>query len=175
MGRSVFPIATRGSALALRQAEEVQRALQQRFPRLSFPLVRVASEGDLRPDVSLRVLGGQGVFVKAVERALLDGDAAIAVHSLKDVPGEEGPGLTIAAVPPRSDPRDALISPWGSLARVPAGGRIATGSARRAAQLLRARPDLRVVDIRGNVDTRLRKLRDEGLDGLVLALAGLRR
>ena len=117
----------------------------------------------------------KGLFVKELEEALLDGRADLAVHSAKDLPGDLPAGLGILAVPPRADPRDVVVGPPGGLAALPAGARVATGSPRRAAQVLALRPDLEVVGIRGNVDTRLRKLADGGAEALVLAAAGLER
>ncbi|MDX6554010.1 MAG: hydroxymethylbilane synthase [Miltoncostaeaceae bacterium] len=117
----------------------------------------------------------KGLFVKELEEALLDGRADLAVHSAKDLPGELPEGLAVLAVPPRADPRDVVVGPPGGLAALPAGARVATGSPRRAAQVLALRPDLEVVPIRGNVDTRLRKLADGAADALVLAAAGLER
>jgi hydroxymethylbilane synthase len=124
----------------------------------------------------LHLLSGQGVFAGAIEEALLGGAVDLAVHSLKDLPAADRPGLLLAAFPPREDARDALVCRrGGGLGALPRGARIATGSPRRAAQLRAARPDLRIVGIRGNLDTRLRKLETEHLDALVLAVAGLRR
>ena len=122
------------------------------------------------------MVGGKGLFVKEIEEALLDGRADLAVHSVKDMPAELPEGLHLAAMPPREDPRDALISKNGAgLDKLPYGARVGTSSLRRAAQLLHLRPDLRIETLRGNVDTRLRKLKTEGLDAIVLAAAGLKR
>jgi hydroxymethylbilane synthase len=132
------------------------------------------TRGDRILDVPLAEVGGKGLFVKEIEDALLRGDAQIAVHSMKDLPAAEPPGLVIAAVPVREDPRDALVSHGKTLAELPRGARVGTASLRRSAQLQAMRPDLRIETIRGNVATRLRKI-DEGFDAVVLAHAGLRR
>jgi hydroxymethylbilane synthase len=153
-------IATRGSALALTQSGMVAEMLG------GAELVEVSSDGDP---------GDKSRFVRAVEQAVLDGRAEIGVHSAKDLPGEEVEGLEIAAVPPREDPADAWIGAGTSLEDAPEGARVGTVSLRRRAQLLAARPDLRVLDLNGNVDTRLRKLADGDYDAIILAAAGLRR
>ena len=153
-------IATRESALAIAQAGLVAEMLG------GAELVQVTSDGEP---------GDKARFVRGVERALLDGEADVGVHSAKDLPGELTEGLTLAAVPPREDARDAWVGPGGSLDEVSEGARVGTASLRRRAQLLAARPDLEVVELHGNVDTRLRKLAEGEVDGLVLALAGLRR
>lgn len=129
-------------------------------------LVEASSDG---------VVGDKARFVRGVERALLDGEAEVGVHSAKDLPGELTQGLILAAVPPREDPRDAWVGPGGSLDDAPEGARVGTASLRRRAQLLAARPDLEVSELHGNVDTRLRKLAEGELDAIVLAVAGLRR
>src|SRR6478672_13435102 len=153
-------IATRGSALALAQANQVAEMLG------GAELVEASSDGEP---------GDKSRFVRGVERALLAGEAEVGVHSAKDLPSEMPEGLEIAAVPPREDPADVWIGPGDSLAGVPEGARVGTASLRRRAQLLAARPDLRVEELHGNVDTRLRKLAEGELDGIVLAAAGLRR
>ncbi|MBI4491840.1 MAG: hydroxymethylbilane synthase [Chloroflexi bacterium] len=176
-GRS-FRIGSRGSKLALWQAQAVQARLVERFPQHRFELVVISTRGDEQQTVPLASLG-EGVFVKALETALVEERVDFAVHSLKDVPvlpGEYAEALVLAAFPERADPRDVLISPAGlPLHQLPPDARVATGSPRRAAQLLALRPDLRMAEVRGNLDTRLRKLREQGLDGLVLAAAGLAR
>ena len=145
-------------------------------PGLEVELVRVQTEGDVDRSTPLRVLGGRGVFVRAVERTLLAGEADIAVHSLKDVPTQEPEGLTLAAILQRGDPRDALVASAGRrLAALPAGARVGTSSQRRALLLRALRPDLDVVDVRGNVDTRLRRVADGEYDAVLLAAAGLAR
>jgi hydroxymethylbilane synthase len=153
-------IATRGSKLALAQAGQVAEMLG------GAVLVEVSSDGEP---------GDKGRFVHGVERALLDGEAEIGVHSAKDLPAELTEGLMLAAVPGREDPRDAWIGVGASLDNVPEGAKVGTASLRRAAQLLAARPDLEVGELHGNVDTRLRKLAEGELDAIVLAVAGLRR
>jgi len=154
-------LATRGSALALTQARWVAAQLGG-----EVELVEASSDGEP---------GDKSRFVRGVERALLAGEADVGVHSAKDLPGEMALGLEIAAVPVREDPADAWIGPGTSLQDVPDGARVGTASLRRRAQLLAARPDLRVEELHGNVDTRLRKLAEGGLDAIVLASAGLRR
>jgi hydroxymethylbilane synthase len=153
-------IATRGSQLALTQAGMVGELLG------GAELVEVSSDGEP---------GDKSRFVRAVEGALLGGRAEIGVHSAKDLPGEEVEGLEIAAVPPREDPADAWIGVGSSLDDVPEGARVGTVSLRRRAQLLALRPDLEVLDLNGNVDTRLRKLAEGDYDAIILAAAGLRR
>jgi hydroxymethylbilane synthase len=166
-------VGTRASALALTQTGHVADALTA-LGAGEHELVRVRTDGD-RLTGSLATLGGTGVFVTALRDALLDGRCDVAVHSFKDLPTAVAPGLVVAAVPLRQDPRDALCARDGrTLATLPEGASVGTGSPRRAAQLLAARPDLKVVDIRGNVDTRLRRIEDD-LDAVVLARAGLAR
>ena len=169
-------IGTRGSALALWQAEWVKSQLLGGQQELIVELVVIKTTGDKILDVPLAMVGGKGLFVKEIEEALLDGRADLAVHSVKDMPAELPEGLHLAAMPPREDPRDALISKNGAgLDKLPHGARVGTSSLRRAAQLLHLRPDLRIETLRGNVDTRVRKLETEGLDAIVLAAAGLKR
>jgi hydroxymethylbilane synthase len=167
-------IATRRSALAMWQARHVSGLLTAREPGLEVQLLELMTRGDRILDVPLAEVGGKGLFVKEIEDALLRGDAQVAVHSMKDLPAVEPPGLVIAAVPVREDPRDALVSHGKKLAELPRGARVGTASLRRSAQLQAMRPDLRIETIRGNVATRLRKI-DEGFDAVVLAHAGLRR
>jgi hydroxymethylbilane synthase len=170
----VLRIGTRGSALARWQAEWV--ADQLRLHGRVVELVEITTHGDQQRSSSLAALGGEGLFTKELQRALLDQHIDLAVHSLKDLPTTPVPGLLLAAVPPRANPADVLISQTGaSLAELPANAQVGTGSVRRAAQLLAIRPDLVVKGIRGNVDTRLRKLDDGVYDALVLAAAGLER
>jgi hydroxymethylbilane synthase len=169
-------LATRGSALALAQSTIVTDALRAADPHLQVEFVQVQTEGDTDRTSPLRIIGGRGVFVRAVEDALLNGQADIAVHSLKDVPTVIPTGLTIAATLERGDPRDALVASRGRrLADLPRGAKVGTSSQRRVALLRALRPDLDVVDLRGNVDTRLRHVTDGDLDGAVLAAAGLDR
>ncbi|MCB9645854.1 MAG: hydroxymethylbilane synthase [Deltaproteobacteria bacterium] len=169
-------IATRKSPLALWQAEHVAERLQALEPGLQAELVKLTTQGDKILDQALSKVGGKDLFVKEIEMALLDGRAEVAVHSLKDVPTDLPAGLSIRAFPPREDPRDALVSLKGyTMADLPKGAKVGTSSLRRAAQLLRRRPDVQIVPIRGNVQTRLRKLEEEGMDATLLAYAGLLR
>lgn len=168
-------IATRRSPLAKWQANHVAGLLRAREPGLEVALHELVTRGDVILEVSLAAVGGKGLFVKEIEDALLARQAEIAVHSMKDLPAVLAPGLVVAAVPVREDPRDALCSPrWRTLAALPQGARVGTSSLRRAAQLRVLRPDLRTEVVRGNVETRLRKASAE-LDAVVLAYAGLRR
>jgi hydroxymethylbilane synthase len=174
--RLSFTIATRGSALALWQANHVRDRLLALEPSLMIELLILKTTGDLIQDRPLAEVGGKGLFVKEIEEALLDRRADIAVHSMKDVPAELAPGLTMAAISEREDPADALITrTGGGLAELPAGARLGTSSLRRACQLKALRPDLEIVPLRGNVPTRIRRLDDGALDAIVLAAAGLRR
>lgn len=169
-------IGTRGSALALRQAEWVRDRIARLRPGAPPELVIIRTEGDRRLDVSLPEIGGKGVFTAELEQALLEGRIDLAQHSLKDLPTRLPDGLRLGAVPVRVDPRDALVSREGRRLRdLPAGARVGTSALRRAAQLRHLRPDLDVQSIRGNVDTRLRKLAEAQFDAIVIALAGLER
>ena len=168
-------VGTRESRLSMRQTEEVLEQLTTHHPDIEYEIVPIKSSGDLAPETPL-VGMGRGIFVKELERALLDGQIDIAVHSLKDMPTQLPDGLAIGAVGRRADPRDALVDRWGSpLSELPRGARIGTSSPRRAAQLKEARPDVEAVSIRGNVETRVRKAEGDGYDGAILALAGLER
>ncbi|HYM14662.1 MAG TPA: hydroxymethylbilane synthase [Dehalococcoidia bacterium] len=170
-----FVIGARGSRLSLRQVELVSDALRAAHPDLSLEVREIRTEGD-RSSAPLAEIGGLGVFTKAIEDALLAGDADIAVHSMKDLPAQITVGLTIAAVPARADVRDALVTRGDlTLALLPPGARIGTGSGRRAVLLRALRPDVVTAEIRGNVDTRIRKVESGDYDGAVLALAGLER
>ncbi|HYY45552.1 MAG TPA: hydroxymethylbilane synthase [Candidatus Angelobacter sp.] len=169
-------LATRGSKLALIQAQLAADALRARYPQHEFVLQPLATHGDHHPSLRLSESPREGVFVKELEQALLDGRAELAVHSAKDLPTLATPGLVLAGFLPRADARDVLISRDGAtLTSLTAGARIGTGSPRRAAQLAAVRPDLVAVEIRGNVDTRLRKLAEGAVAALVLAAAGLER
>jgi len=169
-------LGTRGSTLARRQAELAAEALRRAAPDLEIETVLVRTEGDRRAAEPLEAIGGQGVFVKDIESRLKAGEIDLAVHSLKDMPPQSPAGLIIGAYLPREDARDALAARDGlELARLPPGARIGSDSRRRAIQLLALRPDLRFESIRGNVDTRLRKVDAGEYDGAVLAAAGLRR
>lgn len=174
--RSTLIIGSRGSQLALWQAEWVQRQLKQIAPDLSIVLKRIQTSGDKILDVPLAKVGGKGLFVKEIEEALLRKDIDLAVHSMKDMPAVLPRGLQIICVPEREDPRDALIARDGKkLDALPMNGRVGTSSLRRQAQLLHARPDLQIEMLRGNVDTRLRKLQENHFDAVVLAASGLKR
>ena len=169
-------IGTRGSALALWQAEYVESALKRIFPNLETERIIIKTEGDRDRKSSLTQIGGQGVFTKTIEQALLQERIDVAVHSLKDLPSTMSDGLTIAAVPPRAPVEDVLISRDGkTLDEMPQGAKIATGSIRRRCQLLALRPDLQMADLRGNIHTRLRKLHEQNLDGIIMARAALER
>ena len=164
-------IATRGSRLALRQTQRVAELLSEASPAIEIETVVVSTVGDRDKKTSLQELGGQGVFVTDVQSAVLSGEADIAVHSAKDLPAKTSPGLTLASVPERADPRDALVgSFWGDL---PKGATIATGSIRRRSHLSHLRPDLKFQDLRGNIETRL--LRIDEVDAVVIAKAALDR
>jgi hydroxymethylbilane synthase len=169
-------IGTRGSALALAQSRWVAAQISGRDPGCRVELEIIKTTGDKIQNVPLAQIGGKGLFIKEIEEALLSGAVDLAVHSLKDMPAEVPPGLVLGAVPPREDCRDAFISSrYNSLAEIPPGGRVGTGSLRRRVQLLHRWPDLEVVPLRGNVDTRLKKMEALGLDALILAAAGLNR
>ena len=174
--RSTLIIGTRGSQLALWQAEWVQRQLKQIAPDLSVVLKRIQTSGDKIQDVPLAKVGGKGLFVKEIEEALLRKDIDLAVHSMKDLPAVLPAGLLIICVPEREDPRDALLAgDKKKLDALPLGARVGTSSLRRQAQLLHVRPDLQIKMLRGNVDTRLRKLQENHFDAIVLAVSGLKR
>ncbi len=173
---STVRIGTRGSMLALWQSKWVGSELARLHDGVEAELEIIKTRGDKIQDTPLAKVGGKGLFVKEIETALLSGDVDLAVHSLKDVPTEQPEGLYLAAFPERVDWRDALISRDGSaLADLPEGALIGTSSLRRVAQLKRARPDLRFDALRGNVDTRLRKLQEGQADAIILACAGLDR
>ena len=170
----VLTVGTRGSALALAQSGAVAAVLAENAGAVS-DLVRIKTEGDVNTG-PLASIGGTGIFVTALRSALLDGRVDVIVHSYKDLPTATADGLTVAAVPEREDPADALCARDGlTLDQLPTAARVGTDSARRAAQLLRRRPDLTVEPIRGNVDTRLRMVTGGGLDAVVLAVSGLAR
>jgi hydroxymethylbilane synthase len=174
--RSTLIIGTRGSQLALWQAEWVQRQLKQIAPDISVILKRIQTSGDKIQDVPLAKVGGKGLFVKEIEEALLRKDIDLAVHSMKDLPAVLPSGLHIICVPEREDPRDALLAgDKKKLDALPLGARVGTSSLRRQAQLLHVRPDLQIKMLRGNVDTRLRKLQENHFDAIVLAASGLKR
>ena len=175
MSRSLR-IATRRSALAMWQAEHVRGLLQQADPDLRVELVPIITRGDRVIDRPLAQVGGKGLFLKELEEALLDGRADLAVHSMKDVPTELDAGLELSATLPRANPYDAWVCPSGEgPGSLPAGARVGTSSLRRRCQLLAMRPDLEVQDLRGNVDTRLKRLDAGDYDAIILACAGLER
>ncbi len=169
-------IGTRASKLALWQANWVKSALIEANPQQTIELVTIKTKGDKILDVPLAKVGGKGLFVKEIEQALLDGRIDIAVHSMKDMPAEIPAGLGIGAIPPREVPSDVLISKSGlHFSKLKQGGVIGTSSLRRGAQLRYARPDIVIVPLRGNVETRLKKLQTDDLDAVVLAAAGVIR
>jgi hydroxymethylbilane synthase len=176
MTHHTLKLATRQSQLALTQSSWVARELARLNPGLTVELVNMITTGDQMSQQPLPQIGGKGLFTKELEDALLDGRANLAVHSLKDLPTVLPAGLVLAAVPPREDVRDVLISRSGAtLKKLPKGATVGTSSVRRSAQLRRARPDLRIEPLRGNLDTRLRKLKEGLFDAIVLAAAGVRR
>jgi hydroxymethylbilane synthase len=169
-------LGTRKSALALAQSNWVKEEIETHWPEVNVDLVKFTTKGDKILDVPLAKVGGKGLFVKEIEDALLRKDADIAVHSLKDVPSKLPEGLEVTIFPSREEPRDALISRAKlRLEELPEGARVGTSSLRRIAQLKNARPDLEVASLRGNIDTRLRKLDEGQYDAIILAAAGLRR
>ena len=176
VNKILLRIGTRSSALALWQAKWVKARLEHEWPDLQVELVPIKTSGDRIQDVSLATIGGKGLFVKEIEDALLFGTVDLAVHSVKDLPGDMPPGLTLSAIPEREDPRDVLITKNGeTLTQLPAGTRVGTSSLRRQALLLHLHPGLRIELLRGNVDTRLRKQREGIVDATILAAAGLKR
>ena len=169
-------IGTRGSKLALAQAEYVKNRLQKHYPQNSYELKIISTKGDREQKKALDQIGDKGLFVREIEQELLDGTISLAVHSMKDMPAEQPSGLVFAHAWKREDPRDVLILREAvSLEELPQHAVIGTGSRRRAFQLLQLRKDLRITGIRGNVDTRIKKMQEEQLDGIVLAAAGLHR
>ena len=168
-------VGTRGSKLALTQTHQIIDSLRAHYPDVAFEAVVIKTTGDMREGVPFRAVGVKGMFVKEIEEALLAEQVDFAVHSLKDMPGALPGGLCLAAIPAREDPRDALLSHGCRLAELPEGARVGTSSLRRQAQLRAHRPDLRLEELRGNLDTRLRKLDEGRYDAIVLACAGLER
>ncbi|HKK90325.1 MAG TPA: hydroxymethylbilane synthase [Desulfobacteraceae bacterium] len=174
--RNRIRIGTRGSKLALWQTNWVKALIQQHFPELQVEIVTIKTTGDRITDRPLAMVGGKGLFVKEIETALFDKSIDLAVHSMKDMPGDLPSGLDIGAIPVRENPFDALISRNSlSLTELPGGSRIGTSSMRRASQIKHARPDLVTDSIRGNLDTRLKKLASGEFDAIILAAAGLKR
>lgn len=168
-------VGTRGSKLALAQTTQVVDALRARRPDRDVAVQVITTQGDVRTDVSLAAIGGRGVFAAELEQALRRGEIDVAVHSAKDLPSSLDPAFTLGALPEREDPRDVLVTRGPRLAELPPGAVLGTSSPRRAAEVRALRPDLDVRDIRGNVDTRLRKLDEGQYDAILLAAAGLRR
>jgi hydroxymethylbilane synthase len=177
MAKQQMRIGTRASALALWQAEWVKSELEKRYPEMEVSLTKIKTQGDKILDVPLAMVGGKGLFVKEIEEAMLRGEIDIAVHSMKDVPTIFPEGLALRCITEREDCRDIVILRPGvkSWRELPQGARIGTSALRRKAQLLHIRPDLQMVDIRGNVQTRIKKLTDENLDAIILAAAGMHR
>jgi len=176
MKKNIIRIGTRGSALALAQAGWVRRKLEEAYPGLKVQTIKIKTSGDRFLTSPIKAIEGKGIFVKEIEDALLQEKIDLAVHSMKDLPTEIPAGLTITAITEREDPRDALVSAGQRLLKdLPAGSKVGTGSLRRQTQILHHRPDLVVVPIRGNVGTRLKKLDRGEVDGLIMAVAGLKR
>jgi len=169
-------IATRGSALALWQANHIKDCLETEHPGLEVELLKIKTKGDKILDVPLAKVGGKGLFVKEIEEALLDGRAHLAVHSMKDVPTQLPEELEVGIIPEREEPTDTLLSvKYEGLEGLPQGALVGTSSLRRQSQLATLRPDLKITWLRGNLDTRLRKLMDGDYDAIILATAGLNR
>ena len=169
-------IGTRGSLLAINQAQQIKNLLESSHTQLTVDLKIIKTTGDKIQDKPLPEIGNKGLFTAELESELLEHEIDLAVHSLKDLPTQLPSGLIYAGSPNREDPRDAFISQkWHSIKKVPKGGTIATGSSRRKAQLLGYRKDLNIVDLRGNIDTRLKKLQDGNWDGIIMASAALKR
>ena len=175
--RNKLIIATRGSMLALWQAEWIKSQLKELDPSLEIELNKIKTTGDKILDVPLAQVGGKGLFVKEIEEAMLRGEADLAVHSMKDVPTGLPEGLHLSTITKREDPRDAFIAGKGikSFSELPQGANVGTSSLRRICQLLNKRPDLKITQLRGNVDTRIRKLDEGEFDAIILATAGVKR
>jgi len=174
--RTLLRIGTRASLLAVTQSTWVKTQIEAAHPQVRVELVKITTKGDRILDVPLAKVGGKGLFVKELEDALLAGEVDLAVHSMKDVPTELPDGLHIGIIPVREIPQDALVSvKYASLAALPAGATVGTSSLRRKSQLAALRPDLKIIDLRGNIDTRLRKLDEGRYDAIILAGAGLNR
>ena len=174
--RETLVVGTRGSDLALKQTQYVAEKLQKKFPAVQIDIRVIRTKGDILQDVALAKIGGKGVFVKEIEDALLKGEIDLAVHSMKDVPADFPAELEIGAMPEREDPRDVLISrDRKKIEELRRGARIGTGSLRRKCQMGNLLPDVIIVALRGNLDTRIKKIERENLDGVILAAAGIRR
>jgi hydroxymethylbilane synthase len=172
---TAFRIGTRSSSLALWQANWVKTELENKWPGLAVELVLIKTTGDKILNVALSEVGGKGLFTKEIDEALLDGTVDAAVHSMKDIPFQLPHGIDFGAIPEREDPRDALVSRGRRIDELSPGARIGTSSLRRQVQILRRFPSVRITALRGNVDTRLRKVAEGEFDAIILALAGLRR
>ena len=169
-------IGTRGSKLALWQAEHIAGRIRARYPEIEVTLKKIVTTGDKILDVPLAKIGGKGLFTKELENAMLSGEIDLAVHSLKDMPTELPEGLMLAAITDRADASDAFVSlRYKSLDALPQGAKVGTSSLRRRAQILKYRPDLQTIDLRGNLDTRIKKLENQEMDAIILATAGLKR
>ena len=169
-------IGTRGSKLALWQAEHIAGRIRERYPAIEVTLKKIVTTGDRILDVPLAKIGGKGLFTKELENAMLSGEIDLAVHSLKDMPTELPEGLMLAAITTRADACDSFVSlRYGSLDELPQAAKVGTSSLRRRAQILKYRPDLQTVDLRGNLDTRIKKLENQEMDAIILAAAGLKR
>lgn len=176
MHKQKLVVGTRSSQLALWQADFVIGELKKKYPELVVEKRLMTTKGDKILNAPLAKIGGKGLFTKELETAMLEGEIDIAVHSLKDMPVVVPEGLVITAITQRADPGDAFVSTkYESFQQLPAGAKVGTSSLRRKAQLLHARPDLQIEDLRGNVNTRLRKMEEENFDGIILACAGLKR
>jgi hydroxymethylbilane synthase len=174
--KKLIKIATRKSMLALTQSTWIKDQIEAHHPGVAVELVKIVTKGDKITDVPLAMVGGKGLFVKEIEESMLRGEADLAVHSMKDVPAELPEGLFLGVVPKRENPRDAFIShQCTTLAELKQGARVGTSSLRRRAQIANSRPDLEIIDLRGNVETRLRKLDEGQFDAVILATAGLNR
>ena len=176
MSRGIIKIGTRGSKLAVAQSGMIGEIIRKEHPEIDIELVIIKTKGDKIIDSPLSKIGGKGLFVKEIEEALLENRVDIAVHSIKDVPAELPDGLCIPFFPEREDPSDAFLSiKYNRLNDLPEGSKVGTGSLRRSSQLLNKRPDIKIVPIRGNVDTRISKLETGELDAILLAASGLNR
>ncbi len=174
--QKIIKIGTRASLLALAQSNNIKNLIESRYPQVTVELVKIVTKGDRILDVPLAKVGGKGLFVKEIEEAMLRGEVDLAVHSMKDVPAELPPELHLGIITRREDPRDAFIAnKYKVLADLPPGAKVGTSSLRRRSQLAVIRPDLQIEDLRGNLDTRLRKLDEEVYDAIILAAAGLNR
>ncbi len=173
---NTIKIGTRGSSLALWQANWVKDTILKNFPEMTVELEIIKTKGDKILDVPLAKVGGKGLFVKEIEEALLSGRVDIAIHSMKDMPAELPEGLTIGAIPDRENPSDVVISKDGlKLSELPEGATVGTSSLRRSSQLYKKRPDFKIVALRGNIDTRIKKLKNGEMDAIILAAAGVHR